>query len=269
VKGAFTGAVRGRAGLFEVANGGTLFLDEIGEMSAAMQTKLLRVFESGEVRPVGSESMRKVDVRVIGATHRDLKELVADGSFREDLLFRLDVVSLRVPPLRERPDDIPRLAQHFLRKHAEGREVTLSPQASDVLSAFSWPGNVRQLENELRRALVFCDGAVLPEHLSEEVRSSDARGAASHFDLKARVDELTRKLVQEALEETNDNQTKAAELLGISRFGLSKMLRRLELDAAPQTLPEPGPRVSRVPRRHARPDAPSRAKRSKPARRDG
>ena len=269
VKGAFTGAVRGRAGLFEVANGGTLFLDEIGEMSAAMQTKLLRVFESGEVRPVGSESMRKVDVRVIGATHRDLKELVADGSFREDLLFRLDVVSLRVPPLRERPDDIPRLAQHFLRKHAEGREVTLSPQASDVLSAFSWPGNVRQLENEMRRALVFCDDAVLPEHLSEEVRSSDARGAASHFDLKARVDELTRKLVLEALQETSDNQTKAAELLGISRFGLSKMLRRLELDAAPQTLPEPGPRVSRVPRRHARPDAPSRAKRSKPARRDG
>ena len=268
VKGAFTGAVRGRAGLFEVADGGTLFLDEIGEMSPPMQTKLLRVFEDGELRPVGSESVRKVNVRIIGATHRDLRELVEAGRFREDLLFRLDVVSLRVPPLRERRDDIPRLAAHFMAKHGQQRQVTISPQAAEALGAFGWPGNVRQLENEIRRALVFCDDVVELAHLSEEIRSTEAGGSANHFDLKARLDALTRELVVEAMGQTEDNQTKAAELLGISRFGLSKMLRRLEIDSQPQTLPEPAVRVSRMPRRHARSDASSRASRPKRPRRD-
>ncbi|MEZ4221651.1 MAG: sigma 54-interacting transcriptional regulator [Polyangiaceae bacterium] len=256
VKGAFTGAVRARAGLFEVADGGTLFLDEIGEMSLGMQTKLLRVLEAGEIRPVGGERTRQVNVRIIGATHRDLQELVQAGSFREDLLFRLDVVSLRVPPLRERRDDIPLLARHFVSKHSD-RPVTISTEAIELLCAYDWPGNVRQLENEIRRALVFAEGNVQPSHLSEGVRQSDGKSAAQHFDLKARVDELTRDLVLEALAQTQDNQTKAAELLGISRFGLSKMLRRLELDGERQTLPEPVARVSRAPRRHGRSDASS------------
>src|SRR5208283_561531 len=148
VKGAFTGASATRAGLFDIADGGTLFLDEIGEMSLAMQAKLLRVLQDGEVRPVGGERARKVDVRIIAATHRDLEAMVAAGTFREDLLYRLNVITLRVPALRERPEDIPLLVDHMIAKHAGGRRVKVTRPAMVKLASFPWPGNVRQLENE-------------------------------------------------------------------------------------------------------------------------
>ena len=162
MRGAFTGASATRAGLFDVADGGTLFLDEIGEMSLGMQAKLLRALQDGEVRAVGSERTRRVDVRVIGATHRDLEAMVAAGSFREDLFYRLNVVTLRLPPLRERPDDIPVLVEHFATKHGAGRAVKRITRAA-MAKLIALPlahGNVRQLENEVRRALVLAEGAI-------------------------------------------------------------------------------------------------------------
>ena len=230
VRGAFTGAQRSRAGLFEVADRGTLFLDEIGEMSLGMQTKLLRALQNGEVRPVGSESLRHVNVRVIGATHRDLPTLVASGKFREDLLYRLNVISVRVPPLRERFGDVNLLIQHFLRLHAAGRKVSFERAALDALAAFSWPGNVRQLENEVRRALVLADDAIRLEHLSREiVQAAHPTRIGEEFDLRGRVDALEADLVRAALRRVGGNQTRAAELLGLSRFGLQKMMKRLEI----------------------------------------
>jgi transcriptional regulator with PAS, ATPase and Fis domain len=231
VRGAFTGANRPRAGLFEVAHGGSLFLDEIGEMSLGMQTKLLRVLEDGEVRAVGSESARKVDVRIIGATHRDLAELVKAGSFREDLLYRLNVITVRVPPLRERREDIAPLVRHFIAKHAGDRHVVVSKAALAVLTRCELPGNVRQLENELRRALVLADDEIRPEHLSPALEQ-DPSGEPVGLNLRARVDALEAELVREALKRTGGNQTRAAELLGLSRYGLSKMMRRLGVSSS-------------------------------------
>jgi len=228
VRGAFTGASSSRAGLFDVADGGTLLLDEIGEMSLAMQAKLLRVLQGGEVRAVGSERTRKVDVRVIGATHRDLTAMVASGGFREDLFYRLNVITVRVPALRERAEDIPLLVAHFIRKHVPGREVKVTRAAMAKLVEFPWPGNVRQLENEVRRSLVLGDGAIDLGDLSAEVleiRASAARGAG--LDLRLRVDALETELLLEALTKTRGNQTRAAQLLGLSRFGLQKMVKRL------------------------------------------
>ncbi|MGD8858647.1 MAG: sigma 54-interacting transcriptional regulator [Myxococcales bacterium] len=229
VRGAFTGADRRRQGLFEVADGGTLFLDEIAEMSPAMQTRLLRVLQDGEVRPVGAESSRTVDVRVIAATHRDLEAMVRAGEFREDLYYRLAVVVLELPPLRERPGDVEALARHLLDKHGEGRAVELSPRALAALRAHPWPGNVRQLENELRRALVMAEGRIELEHLSAALQDGDA-GEGDSLDLKAQVDRLERRLIREALDAASGNQTRAARMLGVSRYGLQKMIRRLEVD---------------------------------------
>jgi serine/threonine-protein kinase PknK len=236
-RGAFTGAVRPRAGLFEVASSGTLFLDEIGEMSLGMQTKLLRALEGGEVRPVGSERPKRVDVRVIGATHRDLEADVKAGRFREDLFYRLNVIALRVPPLRERPSDVPLLIQHFLQLHAPKRKLRLTTAASGALERFAWPGNVRQLENEIRRALVLADELIGIEHLSPELRGETSTLAESErLNLRRRVDALEVELVGLALERTLGNQTKAAELLGVSRFGLQKMMRRLDISADKRSL---------------------------------
>jgi transcriptional regulator with GAF, ATPase, and Fis domain len=234
VKGAFTGASTTRAGLFDVAHGGTLFLDEIGEMSLAMQAKLLRVLQDGEVRPVGGERPRQVDVRVIGATHRDLEAMVAAGRFREDLLYRLNVITLRVPALREHPEDVPLLVEHFVRKHAAGRKVRVTRAAMGKLTGFAWPGNVRQLENEIRRALVLGDGAIDVAELSADIvrgGPSAARGAG--LDMRSRVDALETELVTEALAKTRGNQTRAARMLGLSRFGLQKMMKRLKIKGPP------------------------------------
>jgi transcriptional regulator with PAS, ATPase and Fis domain len=233
VRGAFTGAIRPRAGLFEVAHRGTLFLDEIAEMSLGMQAKLLRALQNGEIRSVGAESSRRVDVRVIGATHRDLEALVRDGRFREDLYYRLNVISVRVPALRERLGDVPLLVRHFVGMHSGERRVKVSKAAMDALAAFAWPGNVRQLENEIRRALVFSDEVVLVEHLSPELREP-AQGEArpDGLNLRKRLDTLEAELVRAALRRTDGNQTRAAELLGVSRFGLQKMMKRLEISLA-------------------------------------
>jgi transcriptional regulator with PAS, ATPase and Fis domain len=231
VRGAFTGANRPHAGLFEVAHEGTLFLDEIGEMSLAMQTKFLRILENGEVRPVGSERARKVDVRVIAASHRDLATMVAAGKFRQDLFYRLNVILISVPALRERPGDVETLARHFAEKHSAGRSIRLARPAVDALTAYSWPGNVRQLENEMRRALVLADEVITLEHLSSEVRKSaeSELARADGLNVRRRVDALEAELVKTALERTRGNQTRAAELLGLSRFGLQKMIRRLDI----------------------------------------
>ncbi len=230
VRGAFTGADRSRVGLFEAADRGTLFLDEVGEMSLPMQSKLLRVIEDGMVRPVGTERSKRVDVRVIAATHRDLSRMVADRTFREDLFYRLAVITVRVPPLRERALDVPGLVETFLLRHAAGRAIRVSPAAMGRLVGFAWPGNVRQLENEIRRALVLADDAIEVEHLSAPLAAGPSHDAAAlGLDLKARVDELSTRLVREALAECGGNQTRAAKLLGLSRFGLQKMLKRLGL----------------------------------------
>jgi serine/threonine-protein kinase PknK len=231
VRGAFTGAARTRAGLFEVAHQGTLFLDEVAEMSLSMQTKLLRVLEEGEFWPVGSDRPRRVDVRVIAATHRDLPKMVEQGTFRQDLFYRLNVVSLRIPPLRERHGDIPALAAYILRRFDPGGSVEISKEALELLARHPWPGNVRQLENEIRRAMVLADGCIQPENLSPElVESSRARPlASSAFNLRERLDSLSSELVRDALGRTGGNQTRAAEMLGLSRFGLQKMMRRLSV----------------------------------------
>jgi transcriptional regulator with GAF, ATPase, and Fis domain len=239
VRGAFTGAVRPRAGLFEVAHQGTLFLDEIAEMSLGMQAKLLRALQDGEIRAVGSENVRHVDVRVIGATHRDLATLVRQGRFREDLFYRLNVISVHVPPLRARIGDVPLLVHHFVKAHTGARRIRVSRAALDALASYGWPGNVRQLENEVRRALVLCDDTIELEHLSPEVRDRETSEAArvDGLNLRRRVDVLEAELVRTALRRTQGNQTRAAELLGVSRFGLQKMMKRLEIRA----LEEPRP----------------------------
>ena len=232
-RGAFTGAARQRAGLFEVAHGGTLFLDEIAEMPPAMQTKLLRVLQNGEIRPVGSERARAVDVRVVAATHRNLRERVEAGFFREDLFYRLNVIALRVPPLRERAADLPLLVRRFAELHGAGRGLQLAPDALGAMLRYEWPGNIRQLENEVRRLLVLTEGLVGLEHLSPEIQAvAELPRAPDTLHLRTRVDALERELVETALRRTEGNQTRAAELLGLSRFGLQKMMKRLEVEAS-------------------------------------
>jgi transcriptional regulator with PAS, ATPase and Fis domain len=232
VKGAFTGADRRHLGLFEAAHGGTLFLDEIGEMAPAMQVRLLRVLQDGEVRPVGGERATRVDVRVLCATHRDIDGMLESGAFREDLFYRLAVVSLRLPPLRERSEDILPLVQHFLTKYAPGRVTKLDKRLLERLATQAWPGNVRQLENELRRALALGAGETLREEHFSTLVQRVTTGEASDLDLRAHVDELERKLIRRALDAARGNQTRAAELLGLSRFGLQKKLKRLFPPAA-------------------------------------
>jgi len=236
VKGAFTGASQTRPGLFEMADGGTLFLDEIGEMPLAMQAKLLRVLQDGMVRPVGGERERKVDVRLVAATHRDLEAMVLTREFREDLYYRLNVVTVRIPALRERRADIPLVVQHLLEKHAGKRRVRFTRAAMERLVAFPWPGNVRQLENEVRRAIVLApsegDALLDVADLNPEiVRGGPEAAREAGLDLRARVDGLEAELLREALAKTQGNQTKAAELLGLSRFGLQKMMKRLKIAA--------------------------------------
>jgi transcriptional regulator with GAF, ATPase, and Fis domain len=234
-RGAFTGADRDRRGLFEIADGGTLFLDEIADTSAAMQTKLLRVLQDGEVRRVGGERGRTVDVRIVAASNRDLRALVTDGRFREDLFYRLHVIRLDVPALRERSEDIPALAEHFLRKLvSEGRPPKIDRPAMARLCAYAWPGNVRELENELARAVALGGAVIGVDDLSPAIAATDPTRAAAptgpqDLRLRPRLDHLERALLREALGQTRGNQTAAARLLGISRFGLQKKLRRHRL----------------------------------------
>ena len=235
VRGAFTGAYKNKKGLLEQADGGTLFLDEIGDMSPEMQKKLLRVLQEGEFRVLGSDRLVKVDVRILAASHRDLQEMVREGTFREDLFYRIAVLSLDLPALRERRDDIPILAEHLLLRAAReaGREAPGLPHdVMTTLCAHDWPGNVRELENEMRRLLVLSEGEVSTEHLSEAVREGRGRdgqssGAAQLVeagDIKTAVADLERRSIEAALAQAGGNKSRAAEALGISRFALQRKL---------------------------------------------
>jgi DNA-binding NtrC family response regulator len=227
---AFTGARQARAGLFEAADGGTLFLDEIGELPLAVQPKLLRALQEGAVRRVGEDREREVKVRTVAATNRDLEEEVRAGRFREDLYWRLNVIHVRVPPLRERRFDIPLLVEHFIVSAAEAMgmpPLDVAPEALAILTAYSWPGNVRELENVVERAIALADGSrLLPADLPERVRSS---GATAAFIARARerrltLRELERDYILETLRETGGNKLRAAEALGVDRKTLYRKL---------------------------------------------
>jgi transcriptional regulator with PAS, ATPase and Fis domain len=230
VRGAFTGADRDRRGVFEVASGGSLFLDEVADTSLAMQAKLLRVLQDGEIRRVGDDRVRRVDVRVIAASNRRLADLVAAGRFREDLYYRLDVLSIDVPPLRERVGDIPAIAEYVLnRLGGSDAPPRLSKAALARLCAHRWPGNVRELENELSRAWALADQVIDVGDLSPHVAAAtamDGDAADDDLELRRRVESLERTLVERALSQTHGNQSAAAKLLGLSRYGLQKKLRR-------------------------------------------
>ena len=232
VRGAFTGADRDRKGLFEVADGGTLFLDEVADTGPAMQAKLLRVVQDGVVRRVGDDKVRKVDVRLVAATRTPLADLVAQGRFREDLRFRLDVIAIAVPPLRARPDDLPALIAHILARLAGDQPPPrLHRDAARALARHTWPGNVRELENALARAVALGSDPIGVDDLPEAVRAPPPVASrpvlADDLTLRPAVDALERAYVDAALTRANHNQTVAARLLGLSRFGLQKKLRRL------------------------------------------
>ena len=232
VKGAFTGAVRDKQGLFEVADGGTFFLDELGEMSPALQVKLLRVLQDGTFLPVGGTKQKKVDVRIIAATNRNLEEMVEKGTFRQDLYYRLNVVNLRLPPLRERVGDVPLLVQFFVSKIAAKSNQApkmISPDAMTALEVYGWPGNIRQLENEIQRAyvmsgkdpeitLVHLSPAVV-EHTSSAMRSGVSVDGAGR-PLKEILDGVEREMIKQALVRCEGNKSEAARQLGISRSNL-------------------------------------------------
>ena len=252
-RGAFTGAIAARLGRFREASGGTLFLDEIGDMPVELQAKLLRVLQSGEVVPVGGREPVHVDVRVVAATHRDLDQAVKTGGFREDLLYRLRVVPIEIPPLRERRDDIRTLATHFVERYAgelcEG-QIELAPSTLEYLEKFDWPGNVRELENAVKRALVLTsanvlskddfafldrrvesepEGATLAELVEQEVLDAlrDAEPSDIHRTVLERIE---RPLIDTVLRHTGGNQIKAAALLGINRNTLRKKIGDLGID---------------------------------------
>jgi DNA-binding NtrC family response regulator len=227
---AFTGARQARAGLFESADDGTLFLDEIGEMPTALQPKLLRVLQEGTVRRVGADLEREINVRVIAATNRDLEREVSEGRFRQDLYWRLNVIHLSIPPLRERPFDIPLLVEHFINKIAEksGRPpLHVPPETLAMLTAYSWPGNARELENVIERACALTAGPSLtPDDLPERVRSNGQTGAliARAKERRMTLRELERDYIVEALGMTGGNKSRAAEILGIDRRTLHRKL---------------------------------------------
>ncbi len=233
-RGAFTGAVRARPGLFREADGGTILLDEVGELAPAAQAKLLRVLQDGEVRPVGEERARTVDVRVLSATHRDLQERVAHGAFREDLYWRLAVVRLEVPPLRQRPEDLPVLARHFLARFADrfGVAPLHVPEALfQRLAAHDWPGNVRELEHALETLVALSEGGELDLSLLP-ARSPAAPDGPAAGHLRPRLEAYERGLVVEALRAAGGNRSQAARRLGISRVTLHDKLRKYGLGGA-------------------------------------
>ncbi len=240
-RGSFTNALQDKRGLFEEADGGTLFLDEVTNASEELQAKLLRAIEEMEVRKVGETRSKKVDVRIIGATNRDLGEMVEAGKFRKDLYYRLKGVEIELPPLRERKEDIPPLINHFLNLSAQkggGRIKGVTQEAMELLVAYDWPGNVRELKNEVERAAVLAEGGwITPEHLSKEVRAGNPRSSEEIFSFtleespKEVMERLERQLTESILRRCNGNKTKAAKLLGLTREGLFKRLRRYQ---APQ-----------------------------------
>ena len=241
-KGAFTGADRDKKGLFENGDGGTIFLDEIGETEAGMQVRLLRVLQDGEIRPLGSSSTQHVNVRVLAATNRDLQQWVEKGRFREDLFYRLRVVEIELPPLRQRREDLPALASHFLSRAVDGEKSALkgfTNGAIDRISAYDWPGNVRELENEVERIVALSDDEELVSEamLSERVRGSgfaaapagvELPGAGESLGLNEAVDSLKRRMILEAIRQEG-SKAGAAKCLGVPRQSLQKMMKRLKI----------------------------------------
>jgi two-component system response regulator AtoC len=236
-RGAFTGADRQKPGRFERAAGGTIFLDEIGELPLSAQAKILRVLQAKEFERVGGTETIQSDARVISATHRDLPKEVAAGRFREDLYYRLNVARITIPPLRDRPEDIPPLADHILRKLEQNHgwaELSLSPEARAAIVERAWPGNVRQLENALARAAIAARGrAILPEHLDADTQSDPAvpaiEGLSESLPLRALLAEVERRAIQRSLLACGGNRTKTAEVLGISRRQLFDKIREYDL----------------------------------------
>jgi DNA-binding NtrC family response regulator len=238
VRGAFTGAMKDKKGLFEVADKGTFFLDEVGDMSPAMQVKLLRVLQEGTFIPVGATSPRLVDVRVVAATNREVKEMVGKGEFREDLYYRLNVIHIKVPPLRERLDDLPLLCDHFLRKHAERGGKSEKRLASEVMARFyeyHWPGNIRELENEIERLVVLSGDRqeISADHLSTGVAPFIEEKSFETFRQKGTMEAallaLERDMIEHGLIQTHWNKTKLARKLGISRTTLIKKIKEFGL----------------------------------------
>jgi two-component system response regulator PilR (NtrC family) len=242
VKGSFTGAIADKKGLFEAAHGGTLFLDEISETSKGFQVKLLRVLQEGTVKRVGDTRDIPVDVRIIAATNRDPERLVREGALREDLYFRLNVISLQIPALRDRPEDIPKLVDYFVRKYRRPDDPThLTAEAMNLMQRYRWPGNVRELENVVERAMAVAGGEsigpdALPASLSagdspEQPESSSVTVVPPGFDLEAHLEEIERGFLRAALERTGGNRQDAAALLGISLRSLRYRLDKLRFES--------------------------------------
>jgi DNA-binding NtrC family response regulator len=234
VRGAFTGATSNKKGKFALADGGTIFLDEIGTLTNALQSKLLRVLQEREFEPLGAERTQKVDVRVIAATNRDLRAMVADGRFQEDLFYRLSVIPVELPPLRERRDDIPLLVDHFVRKHVgrTGKRIErVDKPALDALSAYDWPGNVRELENTIERAVVLATGTLIDAGAISMLGASavTAPGLPS-LRLHQNVEWTERESIRRALRQAGGVKKDAAELLGISQRALSYYLGKYRID---------------------------------------
>jgi two-component system, NtrC family, response regulator HupR/HoxA len=238
MKGSFTGAVKDKKGLFEMADKGTFFLDEIGDTSPQMQVKLLRVLQEGTFTPVGSTETKKVDVRIVAATNRHLKEMVESGAFREDLYYRLNVINIRVPPMRERKEDIPILSDFFLQKAVEKGAVRkiLTKRALEKLYDYAWPGNVRELQNEVERIVVLSGtetkltADMLSPKILEAGEKTKVQGARVHGKLKDALEDLERDLIKEGLRRTGWNKSRLAKELGISRAGLIMKVEKYGLD---------------------------------------
>ena len=242
VKGSFTGAISNKRGIFELAQGGTVFLDEISETSVGLQVKLLRVLQEREVLPVGGDASIKVRARVIAASNQDLDSLCENGSFRRDLFYRLNVINIHVPPLRERRDDIPLLVAHFLRKHATSDQSLpiIDDETLALLTSYTWPGNVRELENVIERAITLNrSGRITPEDLPARVRSNQPKAVdgvetlddlASLFADMPSLDEVERRYLLHVLEATGGNRSRAAEIIGISRRTIYRMAERFGIE---------------------------------------
>ena len=232
IKGAFTGAVRDKAGLFQTAEGGTLFLDEVADLPLHMQVKLLRALQERAVKPVGAENEVPVNLRIISATHKNLNELVARGAFRQDLFYRLNVIEVQVPTLRERAEDIPLLARHMLKQLAQGAGLPSAPEldaeALKLLRAYPFPGNVRELENILERAVTLCDGGrISAADLQLRSAAAPVTGAGA---LDLQVEEMEKRAIEEALQKARFNKTKAAKLLGMSFRSLRYRIKKLKIE---------------------------------------
>jgi transcriptional regulator with PAS, ATPase and Fis domain len=237
-KGAFTDAHQDKKGVVELANQGTLFLDEIGDMPSTMQTKLLRVLADKAYRPVGATESRTADFRLITATNRDLAQMVSEGRFREDLLYRVNAVTVHLPPLRERTEDIPLLVNFFLQREAGRTKEPIRKMDQEtlaLLTRYDWPGNIRQLENEITRLVAISDDRIIADDLSPEIRSGVSRAESptdprllpdTELTLKSQVETVVRTLVEEALRRSTGNKSHAARLLGLSRLGLRKKMER-------------------------------------------